>query len=233
MEKAYYRQSDDERFLFTFQYNNSDLNVNRQFNFCRQLTESIGSFLSRVNTNVANVLSKKAKKKKKKTTENDIVEPQVSSSILLNDQEVGSEKTCKEVFQLHNNVILRVSEKNYLVVINSPWIDSASLPSAILARFPVYPSKFSCVNTEKKLSEFIWFKSRNKSDWTQVGSEFVYTPSNEDIGAHLKLHCIPRNKHSEGPILELVSGATVQADPGYCPFETRHKFTQQKTSGKE
>lgn len=233
MDKAYYRQNDEEHFLFTFQYNDQELKVNRQFNFCRQLTETVGAFLSRVNSNVEKVLIKKPKKKKNKVTENEIIEPQVSSSILLNSQEANAEASCKEVFQLHNSVILKVLEKQYFVVINSPWIDGAALPTAMLARFPVYPSKFECVNANKKLSEFIWFKSKNKTDWTQVGVGFIYMPSTDDIGAYLKLHCIPKNEHCQGPAMELVSDVTVQADPGYCPFETRHKFTEQKTSGKE
>lgn len=233
MEKAYYRQKDDEHFQFTFQYNDTELNVNRQFNFCRQLTETVGTFLSRINTNVEKVLLKKAKKKNKKTVESEIVEPQISSKILLNNGEVNLESPCKEVFQLENNVLLKILEKDYFVVINSPWIDNATLPSAMLARFPVYPSKFECVNIDKKLSEFIWFKSSDKKNWTQVGSGFIYTPLNEDIGAYLKLHCTPKNEHSEGPTIELITDGTVQADPGYCPFETRHQFTQQKCSQKE
>lgn len=234
MDKAYYRQKDDEQFLFTFQYNDTNLNVNRQFNFCRQLTETVGAFLSRVNTNVEKVLAKKAKKKNKKApAENEVIEPQISSNILLNNSEVNADTPCKEVFKLENRVLLKILEKDFSVVINSPWIDGASLPSAMLARFPVYPSKFECANTDKKLSEFIWFKSKNKKDWERVGAGFIYVPTNEDVGAYLKLHCIPKNEHSEGPTIELVTDVTVQADPGYCPFETRHKFTQEKTQGKE
>lgn len=233
MEKAYYRQNDDEHFLFTFEYNDRELNVNRKFNFNRHLTETIGNFLSRVNTNVEKVLLKKAKRKNKKKLESEITQPQISSSILLNSQEVNDEATCKEVFQLKNNVILKILERSYFVVINSPWIDNAVLPCAILARFPVYPSKFESVDSDRKLSEFTWFKSVDKSNWSLVGTGFIYVPSNDDIGAYLKLHCIPKNNHSEGPVMELVSDVTVQADPGYCPFETRHKFTQQRTSGKK
>lgn len=232
MDKAYYRQKDDEHFQFTFQYNDTELNVNRQFNFCRQITETVGTFLSRVNTNVEKILAKKAKKKKKKG-QDEIIEPQISSSILLDNREVNPEITCKELFQLQNNVSLKVLTKIYYVVINSPWIDGASLPNAILARFPVYPSKFECVNTDKRLSEFIWFKSKDKSNWTRVGDGFIYLPVNDDIEHYLKLHCIPKNELSEGPVIELVSDVVVQADPGYCPFETRHKFTQEKTQGKE
>lgn len=236
MDKAYYRQKDNEHFQFNFEYNNTELNVNRQFNFSRQLTETVGTFLNRININVEKALIKKIKRKKKKNIENadnEIIEPEISSNILLDNSEVNSEILCKDLFKLQNKLILKVLEKSYIVVINSPWIDGAALPDAILARFPVYPSRFESVNTDKKLSEFIWFKSKDKIDWTRIGEGFIHMPANEDIDTYLKLHCIPRNEHTEGPTVELVSDITVQADPGYCPFETRHKFTQQKTQGKE
>lgn len=35
-----------------------------------------------------------------------------------------------------------------------------------------------------------------------------------------------------GPAVEVISKKVVEAGPGKCPFETRHKFTTERLSGK-
>ena len=59
-----------------------------------------------------------------------------------------------------------------------------------------------------------------------------YIPTVEDIGCQLKLECIPVKGEVTGEMVSAVSSTTVQNGPTIsCPFEKRHKFTEQLTSG--
>ncbi|KAJ8951873.1 hypothetical protein NQ318_019849 [Aromia moschata] len=230
MDKAYLRRlGDDEQFQISFQYVNEEQKVNRQFNFNRKLAETAESFLSRISTNVEKVIKKKNKRKANEGENSS----GVTTLLYLDNEEVPRETTCDKIFQTGHSVVLKVLDREYNVVINSPWVDAIALPVSILANFPVYPAKFEAVFTDKDLPVFTWSKSREKNDWTTVGSGYIFTPSNEDIGCYLKLRCLPRNHLSEGPAVETVSESPVEAGPGQCPFEIRHQFTQKKAEGKE
>lgn len=231
MDKAYLRHlSDNEQFQITFKYTNEALKVNRQFNFNRKLSETVDTFLLRVATNVEKALNKKNKKRK---VDEDKSGNTVQASLFLNDSELPRETVCNDIFQPGNNVVLKILNQEYKVIINSPWVDGIALPTSILATFPVYPTKFETVFTDKDLSTFTWFKSKNLTDWVNIGNNYILTPSNEEIDHYLKLSCIPRNLEFEGPEIETISTCKVEANPGLCPFEIRHKFTTERTQGKE
>ncbi|KAF5270458.1 hypothetical protein FQA39_LY08336 [Lamprigera yunnana] len=233
MDKAYLRKiKDTDQFEISFHYSDSTTSINRQFNFCRNLNETIAAFLNRITINVEKVLNKKKAKKKSNTDLQNIV---VNVQLLENTELVNGERTCKELFveNVANELILSVLNKEYAIVINSPWINTLQLPKSIMANFPVYPSKFEADLIDKNLSEFMWFKSNNKNDWILVGSKFIYIPNNSDVQDYLKITCLPRNENAVGPIVEVISDIPVEASPGYCPFETRHKFTVQKTTANE
>lgn len=232
MNTAYLRHTNNsEQFQITFQYTNPELNVNRQFNFSRQLNETVDTFTNRVSVNVEKFINKKTKKKKKEETSEAI--QQVNVSVEVNKESIKDDLTCREVFKEQNDVILKVIDQEYQVVINSPWIDNIALSSSILSTFPVYPSKFETVFTDKKLSEFVWYKSADKKNWVEVGVGFIYTPTNADVDCFLKLSCTPKNNSKSGPGIEIVSEVKVDASPGECPFETRHLFTREKTKHNE
>lgn len=230
MDKAYLRHGieNSETFELTFHYTNPDLKVDRQFNFSRRLSEPVSSFLERVNANVEKVL----KKKRKKINDEQYPE-QIGASLIVNNAKIDGEIECGAAFKPENDVILKVLENQYKIIINAPWIESIALPKSILANFPVYPSKFESIYTNKKLSVFTWYKSDNKSAWIEAANGFIYMPRNEDINLFLKLTCIPKNEANEGPAIEVVSDIAVQASPGECPFDLRHRFTAQKATGKE
>lgn len=232
MDKAYLRHlSDNEQFQITFKYTNKDLKVDRQFNFNRKLSETIETFLSRVATNVEKALNKKNKKRKAEDDGNN--GNTVQASLLLNNLDLPKETVCGDIFQPGNDIILKISNQEYDVIINSPWVDAITLPTSILATFPVYPSKFETVFTDKDKSVFTWFKSKNITEWIVIGNNYILTPSNEEIDHYLKLSCIPKNSAFEGPEIETVSTCKVEASPGLCPFEIRHKYTAERTKGKE
>ncbi|KAF5285475.1 hypothetical protein FQR65_LT13238 [Abscondita terminalis] len=234
MGKAYLRPLNETgQFQISFQYSNSSSRINRQFNFCRQLDETVSSFLNRVTTNVEKVLNKKKTKQKLEATTSS--EVSVDVKLLENKVPVSLERTCRDVFiqNTSNELVLFVLDNEYLIILNSPWVNSITLPKSIMANFPVYPAKFEADLTDKSLSEFNWFKSENKQDWSLVGKEFIYTPINEDINSYLKLTCLPKNNKTVGPLVEVVSDVKIEASPGYCPFETRHQFTKERTLGNQ
>ena len=60
----------------------------------------------------------------------------------------------------------------------------------------------------------------------------VYIPTQEDVGCQLKLECLPIRGEDIGEMVSMVSSVAVQSGPIIsCPFEKRHKFTEQLTSG--
>lgn len=124
----------------------------------------------------------------------------------------------------------------FLVKRNAPYIINILLPSSILVNFPTYPSKFESLYTDKKRSIFNWYRNdaiNNKPNlWTHVGKEYLYVPTVSDIGCNLKVSCEPWNESDSGCITEVESKGVVEAGPGQCPFDIRHKFTQHKLSDK-
>ncbi|GJQ66888.1 hypothetical protein Trydic_g7910 [Trypoxylus dichotomus] len=227
MNKAYLRHSEG-MFDISFHLSSQEFKVNRRFNFTRRLEEPISNFLSRVNINIAKVINKKAKKKK----DDNLVENkehEVTACLLQNNLLIQDDIPCANVFNINNdNVILRVLDNDYLIVINAPFVDTITLPNSILANFPVYPSKFETVYTEKSLCEFIWYVSKDRKSWVTAGNGFMYTPTNADVNSYLKLSCIPKNTIAEGPLVEVIADCTIDASPGECPFEHRHVFTKEK-----
>lgn len=232
MNKAYVRHLPEaEQFQLTFHFVNSELKVDRAFNFCRKLTESVDSLFTRLSVNLEKSVNKKNKKKKVLETEANST-PLLNLSLILNNQEVSREQVCGDIFQTGNSVTLNVLNTAYDVVINSPWVDSINLPNTMLANFPVYSSKLETTFTNDAESIFSWYRTQNGKDWSEVGDGLIYYPSNDDIGCFLKLICTPKNGPLEGPSSEVISKQAVTAGPGPCPFEIRHQFTKERTAGK-
>lgn len=235
MDKAYLRHLiGSSRFEITFRYVDPELGIDRQFNFNRNLTETIDIFLTRIVTKVEKVVSKKSKKKKKKNEAiEEVVEKKPDVCLLIESTEVVRDAICSDVFLSGKNIILKVESTNFEIVVNSPWIDAVLLPASILATFPVYPSKFETVFTDTELSKFVWSKSKDKKVWVDIAIDYICTPSNEEIDHYLKLSCTPKNSLCEGPCTEVVAECKVEASPGRCPFDNRHEFTKTRTNGNE
>lgn len=233
MNKAYLRQCDDgQHFEFTFEYKQEEPTVKRVFNFSRKLSEDVDTFLTRVSSSVEKVVSKKKKRKKSPEVPTES-SPSIETLLVQDNIEIPRSNVCGDIFLPHTKLVLCINEKKYNIVVNSPWIESLELPDSIIADFPVYPIKLETQFTNKELSEFLWYKSTDKTNWTQVGNDYIYIPNNSDINHYLKLTCTPKNEDSDGPIVESVSSCQIQAGPGECPFQRRHAFTKQRATGKE
>lgn len=225
MPAAYFRHEEGaDQFHVTFHFQNTDLGVNRQFNFSRQVTESVKDLTNRVSANVEKALQKKAKKKKKEAEDKSL---NVRVEILKNDDLVPPDTRCADLLKCSNNLILHVAGVDYLIIMNAPSVDLVKLPASIMAGFPVYPAKFKMLFATEESSKFLWFRctSTTSEESVQVGSGYYYTPTVEDIGNYLKFVCVPCNGDMEGPAAEEMSKNVVEAGPGRCPFEDRHIFT--------
>lgn len=239
MQNAYVRCHEGaEDFQFSFQLRNELLGVDRQFNFSRQLSEKVGDFLSRISTNIERSVNKK-KKKKVTGEEKKHEDPnKIEVTLLRGGELVPGDQLCKDVI-FNSGLCLLVLGTEYSVILNAPWVTLITLPSSIMAGFPVYPLKLEVLFADKSDCTFCWYKNvgtntgkRLSANWVEVGSGFYYTPSTCDIGCHLKVVCAPQNGSVCGPSSEVISTNPVEAGPGACPFELRHAFTKERLSGK-
>lgn len=241
MNEAFLHYTNDkETFDFTFRYTNQELNVDRQFNLSRRKSENVECFLRRVDANLDKILSKKIKKRMKKNPTEVKMEETIdnieSGNIILmkDDSIVGLNESWTKLLDNPSQLSMIIFGVPYNIKFNAPWVLRMKLPKSILAGFPIYPSEFESLFTDKSKSEFTWYRYdfiNDRMSWIKVGEGYIYIPSNEDIGTKLKLDCVPRNNEHEGPKIEIESEYQVEAGPGTCPFELRHSFTQTKLSG--
>lgn len=253
---AYFHLLDgSDKFKVTFWYINESINVSRQFNFERSISETVDIFLSRVTKNLDKVVMNKLKKKRKKSGSDgdEISVDEVNVELIsVENSKIPSSAVCKDVFfsnEYSGNLILKIVGVNYAVAINSPWVESISLPSSIMAEFPVYAVCVESRFTDKTLSNFVWMNSNSnyhspdgteglikecKADqngqWSVVGEGLVYIPKVTEIGLKLKLIYTPKNSSSVGPAVHCESASVIEAGPGYCPFENRHLYTKLNSS---
>ncbi|XP_032687861.1 2',5'-phosphodiesterase 12-like [Odontomachus brunneus] len=243
MNEAFLRyEKGNDMFDISFRYMDKTVKVDRQFNFSRQATESVNNFLTRINTNVCKFINEKVKRKKKKNAACEIsmlsLDNVNSGKIMLlkDDVQVDGNISCESLLQDSAELKLIILENTYIVKRNVPHISSIALPTSMLVGFPIYPTKFESLYTDKRRSIFNWYRNNavnnNPNLWIQVSEEYLYIPSVSDIGCNLKISCIPRNESDSGCIVEVQSKNTVEAGPGPCPFEIRHEFTKHKLSGK-
>lgn len=200
MNKAYFRHvNGEDNYDLSFIYADPALNVNRQFNFTRQSSENVGTLLGRITTNVEKILTKKKIKKNKKTSENILPVEAVPVEVKLfqSGEEVAKEVICVNVFK-ENEVQLCVLDNKFKIIINAPTVTVLSLPSSILAGFPVYPNKIEGFFLNSELSKFQWYSAKvgEKQDltaakWEKVGEGFTHLTTTDDIGKRLKLVCLP------------------------------------------
>ncbi|XP_043251424.1 2',5'-phosphodiesterase 12-like isoform X2 [Colletes gigas] len=231
-----------DNFQVSLRYVNPNLHVDRQFNFNRNVNESINTFLQRMNVNITNYAMKNLKRKMKKmskmskdtestnSTVDDFIKDK-TIKLVKNDFVMDGELTCKSILEDPLNIKLVIFDTECILKQNVPCVTKIKLPSSILTGFPTYPTKFESTYVDKLKSTFNWYK-RNKGNWILVGEDYLYTPNVSDIGCQLKLMCIPRNNTQTGPTIEVTSDYVVEAGPGPCPFEVRHGFTKNKLSGK-
>ncbi|XP_055389578.1 2',5'-phosphodiesterase 12 isoform X2 [Condylostylus longicornis] len=246
MNKVYFRHNaEDNQLQINFRYKNSNLNVDRDFNFCRNANENVIVCLDRIKNNIEKEFTKKSKKKKQKKSEaavgnnqdKDIIVPEILVQLLQNDEPVKNDETFASILNLSegNGLVLRILNDYFQIQYNKPWVLTVTLPSVILAGYYLYPNKLEMQYATKEDSIGIWYKgimpkSKNIMNivWEKVGEGLFYCTKNEDIGHLIRFELKPSNGKEFGPTSEVISKTEVQAGPGFCPFENRHLFTQSR-----
>ncbi|XP_055844280.1 2',5'-phosphodiesterase 12 [Episyrphus balteatus] len=253
MNKVYFRNEPGSAELqISFRYKNPEMNVDREFNFCRTMTENIDDALVRIRNNISKELNKKSKKKQKKPKQQSQPEDGTATIPIANKAEVvqdiavdfiqSNEKlssvTFAQMIADSKELSLQVLDDKFEVVVNNPWVCNLVLPQSILAGFIVYPTKMELQFSDRKHSIGTWYKGKKPSsgnlqqiEWIKCGTGLSYTTSTADIGYLIKLELQPGNANCLGPLAEAISKNEVQAGPGKCPFEERHIFTENRLSG--
>ncbi|KAM8755825.1 2',5'-phosphodiesterase 12 [Acanthopagrus schlegelii] len=202
----------------------------------RDQDEALGKVLARISNNITKD-QRKAKKSKKNKGQQPCEAPESAVvKLYYGGDEVADTVLNSEAWQ--DGAVLQVGDVKYSVQRNSPTFTAAELPASLLAGFPVCPSlEVEFGNLQD--CEFTWYKENTSntspdvagqvpaqdSSWTEVGSERVHVPSNQDIGCRLKLRCTPKDGGRSGQVKELVSVGAVEAGPGVCTFDNRHAYT--------
>ncbi|XP_026298460.1 2',5'-phosphodiesterase 12 [Apis mellifera] len=230
-EAILFHEEGSKDFKMTFRYVNSVLNVDRQFNFQRQVDESINYFIQRIHKNISSYLLKIIYKKRKKNNEISIKLDENEIKFIKNHSILNGDLTCKSILENSTDIKLVIFDTEYILKQNVPYISKIEIPIYLLVGFPIYPSKFEGTNINKVNSVFIWYVKKNKQ-WIHVGEGFFYVPTISDIGCQLKISCIPKNNTECGPSIEIISNSIVQIGPNLCPFDVRHAFTKNKLRNK-
>uniref|UniRef100_A0A1A9WA61 2',5'-phosphodiesterase 12 n=1 Tax=Glossina brevipalpis TaxID=37001 RepID=A0A1A9WA61_9MUSC len=207
MDKVYLRyDTPSEELHISFRYVNADLKLDREFNFCRRMSEKVEDALTRIRGNIEKELFKKAKKGKRKNDTQDTTELLPNALVdgkiefLRGEQKLEDMTFIDILADTVDSLYLKILDRNFQVVINQPWPASGNL--------------------------------KQVKDWLHCGDGLFYNTCNEDVGYFLKLVLKPGNNQGQfGPSVEQISKGEVQAGPGTCPFETRHCFTKQRLKG--
>ncbi|KAL1457804.1 hypothetical protein WDU94_007997 [Cyamophila willieti] len=234
MNPAYFRYEDGaEKFQLAFEYNNETYNISRQFNMDRSVNETTADFKNRIKSNVVKVLEKKIHAlNKKKEKEDKIKMPEIKIDILIDGQVISDASIAKEAIFDNSSLSsgensLLIHDSKFQIIINAPWIKNLTLPSYLLQDCLVYPTKFEHQFLLEDKTIFQWFRKEDK-EFVPLSQGFYYKPTKEDVGHCLKLSCTPKNDHSEGPTLEVVTEKPVDAGNQPYLFEQRHAFTKEK-----
>lgn len=210
----------------------------KQRHMKRAKDEVLEKSLKRISLSIQNAKKKSKKEKKEGVSATQDVIQAVSLWF-------SNEKVCDD---LPNEVawkdgsVLKLGERQLPVEVNPPTVISLSLPSHIMADFPIFPVvelQFATIDS----CLYTWYRSINPIDnsasasplqpsechWEEVGSSFFYKPSLSDIGCYLKLVCTAGKEERMSSVhKEAISSVKVSAGPGICPFEDRHLYTAKK-----
>ena len=233
--------SEEEHLTLSFEYGGKQRSMKRvKLELLQKTIQRIGLSL---------VDKKKSKKAKGNDKEYLLKNNEVKVELLCAGEQVEEHVSNAEAWK--DGRILKIGDLDYTVELNPPTVTVLSIPNSFMAGFPVFPV-VEVEFGEKHLCQFQWFKAlqqmpdtvkgssaspvveevdNTQSQWQKVGSDFIYTPTVEEVGYYLKLECIPSSSQSKGHLRQVTSVATVSAGPGLCPFDQRHLYTNCRLEG--
>ncbi|XP_022232053.1 2',5'-phosphodiesterase 12 isoform X2 [Drosophila obscura] len=236
MNKVYIRNVEfTDEINIVFRYVNHELNVDRDFNFCRKKDEPVFKLLVRIRNNVEKEIDKclnKTSKRRSSSEKKTRALPQIQIEMYRDGCNSSyNQMTLAELLQNNfSGVKLRVIDQIFSIVLNQPWVDFLQLPKCILAGFLIYPNKFHIQFAVREHCYGMWLKSRQReaitANWEKCGEGLTYQVAQKDVGYYIKFAVTPRNKEGiSGPIAEEISKCVVQAVPDVFPFQIRQQHT--------
>ena len=232
--------------------NSSSLNVkllfilnDRKFTMSRLAAEPVGKTLRRIGISVQKANVKRHDDVKKKSKQQEVIDNIPVVLLSPNGENIDGELTNEQAWKEPN--VLKIGELEFIVEENTPIVHSAKIPSIIMAGFPVVPT-VKLEFASKDNSQFKWFKkvdeikssamqsevesvTENENIWTEVGEDFIYIPSINDIGSVLKMTCKAGNGEKVAhEWFNVIGISEIAAGPGLTPFDTRHLYTSKPTS---
>jgi len=261
MAKVFVRSvENEERLQITFRYH-PDIEQpptrQRVYNFDRLKTEGLERTVTHIATKINNVVTKRLKKKSKLPGV-DVIPAEVRVSLSEAGSVICTSEP--NVSAWTNGRCMQIDDQLFHVCVNVPTVRKISLALPMMAGFPVYANidlEFADISD----CEFTWYRlssgvaptlpegSADRSVEDQESNAIKksppgektaikiftgrsYIPTMEDVGCQLKVECVPIRGQVAGEMVTVVSSAAVQNGPTIsCPFEKRHKFTEQLTSG--
>lgn len=192
------RHADEANFEIVFRYQNTEIGIDRVFNFQRNISETVGSTLNRIKTNIEKEHNKKLRKSKKdKSAPSTSGSNNIEVDLLI---EKNESTTWLELLEKMNDnnfkeSKLRVCGQDFKIAYNYPYVSQLTMPSIILVDFDCYPAKFEVTFTERNKCSFEWYRglpSENKNDSDIVWSKceqngFFYHVQKSDLRHKLKV----------------------------------------------
>ena len=250
-----------EKFTFSFNLKTNKFGgINKQFNLCRNVNETLSSFLDRLNCNVEKIISKRAKKTKlaEDNPNRDVLE----ISLRENGKNIPNLSLKIQDVLLKSGTELWISGEKFEIDINPPLVENAILSKVIMSGFMTYPHKFKLESASKIDSNYEWFVSElkfdhaeeeclekqsndtctnpiktintqidvNRLNWLKRTEGFYFTPTKDDVNRFVKFLCKPGANGNFGPKFETISKSVVSTGPEDCPFEKRHSVTNDITA---
>ena len=222
----------------------------RKYSMSRVASEQVGKTLKRIGISVQKANAKGQPGLKKKAKNLEVLDNVPVVLFWPNGDNVDDNLANAQAWKELN--CLKIGETQFLVEENTPIVHSARIPSVIMAGFPVAPV-VKLEFAHKATSQFKWFKetdcsnptvgesnsssnegesvTKSEKTWIEVGHDFIYIPSVDDIGCVLKMSCKAGNVEKLARVwFDVIATSEVAAGPGMTPFDTRHLYTAKPTS---
>lgn len=210
--------------------------IEEQINAVRQITDTVSSLLQHIQNKINKLIATKNKTELQEANEILCDSDIYNIALKVNGDIIPGDMDCKSLIETNKEGIqFEIFQQKYDVIVNAPLVQAVHLPVVIYANFVVQPIRCKTLYTDRKLSKYKWYKSQDRTHWSEIGRKFTYKTKNSDLHHFLKFEFIPRNISSEGPIYEVISENPVGEVPQApkCPFQERHEHTKCKLTGKE
>lgn len=228
MEIAYWRDENDYNCIFAFllNYKRDKLEILQEIVAVININATVNDLLHHIKKKVNHYIKEACNKLE--INFDDYQELNLSIILKSNSDVINVKDTCKNVLKLYHNLFFIIFEQEFLVKLNAPLVKYLKLPDIIFLDTEIFPAKYKFLWVDKKRSDFLWYRSKDKNQWQLIDNGWEHKVSNRDVGFYLKVLCKPANLIHVGPECEAISKHVVFELPDMpkCPFEDRQQYTR-------